>query len=255
MRAVRHRILVAALATAITVTAACSAAGQRSSAALGASEEVAFSATDGVRLAGRVFGDPEPPVSAGIVLAHMLPSDQSSWFDEAIRYEDAGYLVLTFNLRGYCPGGDAGCSEGEKAPEAAGVDLAAAVAYIRSLGVQRVGVVGASIGGTAALVVAASEGQGIDAVITLSAPAAVGGLLAGPDTVARITAAKLFLAGIGDGSAAATAEAFYNQSGQPKRYEILASDDHGTNMLTGSAAGRVRDLMDLWLETHLPMAP
>jgi pimeloyl-ACP methyl ester carboxylesterase len=222
---------------------------------MAASGSVTFTTADGVQLAGRVFGPPDDVAGgAGIVFAHMLPADQSSWFDEAIRYADAGYLTLTFNLRGYCPGGDAGCSEGEPDPASAAVDLTAAVEHLRSMGVQRIGVVGASIGGTAALSVAGADPAAVDVVITLSAPASVGGLSADPGLLAQITAAKLFIAGTGDGAAAADAQAFYDASGQPKRFEVLPSDDHGTDMLEGNAAGRVRDLMDLWLGTHLPVS-
>ena len=76
------------------------------------SKEITFESTDGVTLSGRLFGPNEG--SAGIVLAHMFPSDQSAWYFFANRLGEQGYRVLTFDFRGYCPGGDAGCSEGEK---------------------------------------------------------------------------------------------------------------------------------------------
>ena len=254
MAAVRRRALAVALATSLAVPLGCGgAAERRSSEALAASEAVTFTTSDGVRLDGRVFRPSADATGAGIVFAHMLPADQSSWFAEAIRQADAGYLALTFNLRGYCPGGDAGCSEGERAPEAAAVDLAAAVEHLRSLGVDRVGLVGASVGGTAALSVAAAEPSAADVVITLSAPTTIGGLGAGPDDVAAITAAKLFIAGTGDGAAAEAAQTLYDAGAPPKRLEVVPSDDHGTDLLTGSAGGRVRDLIDLWLATHLPV--
>lgn len=214
-----------------------------------------FETSDGVRLSGRLFGPPtETAVDAGIVFAHMLPADQSSWYGEAIRYAEDGYLALTFNLRGYCPGGAAGCSLGEKDPSKAAVDLAAAVDHLRSTGMTRVALIGASVGGTAALVESAADPDAIEAVITLSAPVAVGGLSASPDVVAQVRAAKLFIAGTGDGVAVDAAESLYQASGQPKRLEILPSDDHGTDMLQGNAGGRVRDLMDLWLGTYLPLS-
>ena len=253
----RHRscLLVAVLLATLPLAACGGAPEEVVSRAMAASEEITFTTPDGVRLAGRLFNGPtgtDANARSGLVLAHMLPADQSSWYAEAVRYAGAGYAVLTFDLRGYCPGGDAGCSEGERSPDAAAVDLAAAVARLREAGVREVGIIGASIGGTAALVVAADD-PGIASVITLSAPRTVGGLAAAPDVVARITAAKLFLAGVGDGAAADDAEAFYNDAGQPKRFEVLTSDDHGTDLLTGGAGGRVHDFIDGWLAAYLPV--
>ena len=60
-----------------------------------------------MQLAGRLFGDPAS-ARTGIVFAHMLPADQTSWFEFAKRRRDQGYLALTFDFRGYCPGGDGG---------------------------------------------------------------------------------------------------------------------------------------------------
>jgi pimeloyl-ACP methyl ester carboxylesterase len=212
---------------------------------------VTFRSADGVRLAGRLFGNPDL-ARTGVVFAHMLPADQSSWFAFADRVAGEGYLALTFDFRGYCPGGDAGCSEGDKNVSADATDLAAAVAFLRSRGVQTVAVVGASMGGTAALIVAADQGERIAAVITLSAPQSIEGLVAGPDVLARISAATLFLAGEGDGAAASAAQAFSDQAHAPSRVEIVTSDDHGTALVTGSQAEIVRNLILSELAQYAP---
>lgn len=244
----RPSVWAAALAVAL-IASACSAKEQIRSEALAASSPVTFDTSDGVTLAGRLFG-PEG-ATAGVVLAHMLPADQSAWFDTAAELGDRGYRALTFNFRGYCPGGDAGCSKGEKQIDASQVDLEAALEYLRSQGVARVALVGASMGGTAALRVASQEEQAIEAVITLSAPEAISGLVAGPEVMATVSAAKLFIAATGDPTAAEAAEAFYNQSLQPKRYEIVTSDDHGTDLLDGNQGARVRELIYGWLGQYL----
>jgi hypothetical protein len=84
------------------------------------------------------------------------------------------------------------------------------------------------------------------------APDAIGGLAAGPQTLQDVTAAKLFLAGQTDGSAAATAQAFYDHSLPPKRVETLTTDDHGTDLLNGNQAEIARTLILGWLSQHLP---
>jgi pimeloyl-ACP methyl ester carboxylesterase len=229
---------------------ACTRGQQIRQQALADSSAVTFATPDGTTLAGRIFG----PANArtGVVFAHMLPADQSSWFDLADYVGERGYRALTFDFRGYCPGGDAGCSQGIKDPSAAADDLSAAVAYLRAGNVRTIALVGASMGGTAAMVVSSKAGDQIAAVITLSAPAAVDGLQAGPETVQAVTAAKLFIAGSGDAQAAAGAQAFYDQSLQPKDVQILTSDDHGTDLLEGNQSEATRDLIASWLGRFAP---
>jgi pimeloyl-ACP methyl ester carboxylesterase len=216
------------------------------------SKEVTFESTDGVTLSGRLFGPDEG--SAGVVLAHMFPSDQGAWYFFANRLGQRGYRVLTFNFRGYCPGGDAGCSEGEKNVPAIWQDLEGAVEALRSEGVTRFGLVGASMGGTASLIVAAKEGDDVDALITLSAPTAFEGLDASADVLAQVSAAKLFIAGHEDADAAQSVDALYGESLQPKRPVILTTGDHGTDILTGNQAGIASTEMINWLERYLPVS-
>jgi pimeloyl-ACP methyl ester carboxylesterase len=167
---------------------------------------------------------------------------------------ELGYRVLTFDFRGYCPGGDAGCSEGEKNIPAIWQDVEGAVEALRSEGTTRLALVGASMGGTASLIVASKEGRDVDAVITLSAPPSFEGLDAGPEVLAQVAAAKLFIAGNGDIAAALAVDAFYGQSLQPKRPVILTTDDHGTDILSGNQAGIVSTEMINWLERYLPVS-
>jgi dienelactone hydrolase len=237
--------VAATLTAVVVITAACSASPTSPTTA---SKAVHFTTSDGVRLEGRLFGPAD--ASAGVVLAHMLPADQTSWFDEAGALADAGYRVLTFDFRGYCPGGDGGCSDGDKDVNATPIDLIAAVAFLREDGVQRIGLVGASMGGTAALIVASDQGARISAV---AAPQVIEGIGAGPDVLADVTAAKLYLAGLGDTTAATSAQTFYEQSQQPKRYEILPTDDHGTDLLTGGQGQRVRELLEGWIGQYVPL--
>ena len=244
------------IGSVVTVSAlalpACHQAEAIRAQALADSKAVSFESIDGVRLGGRIFG-PEG-ATAGIVLAHMRPADQSSWFDFADQLGALGYRALTFDFRGYCPGGDAGCSEGDEDISAIWQDVAGAVGFLRTEGVRRIGLVGASMGGTASLVYASQSGSDIDAVVTLSAPDAIEGLIGGTRTVLQtVTAAKLFLAGNGDGNAAATAQAFYNESVQPKRVEILTTADHGTDILEGNQAEIAQNLILGWLGQHVPV--
>ena len=89
------------------------------------------------------------------------------------------------------------------------------------------------MGGTASLVAAAQVSTEVEAVITLSAPASIEGLTAGPEVVQASAAAKLFIAGNGDTTAADAASTFYEESLQPKRLEILT-----TSTTTGPTSSR-----------------
>lgn len=231
----------------MTATACGRSQEQDRTANLAASEPVSFSSADGVKLEGRLFGDG----SVGVLLSHMLPADQTSWWDFARKLSERGYMALAFDFRGFCPGGDAGCSEGDKEIGATWQDVVGAIGFLRSEGATQVMLVGASMGGTASLVAAAQDGVEVSVVVTLSAPVGIDGLAADANLLTRITAAKLFIAGTGDRfGAAEAAQRLYAQSPLPKRVEIVTSNDHGTDLLTGNQSGRVQTLILGYLDEH-----
>ena len=235
------------LAITLTVTA-CGAS--TTSTDPGPSTAVTFDTADGVTLAGRLFGPPS--ASAGIVLAHMLPADQTSWYPFAERLAGQGFRVLTFDFRGYCPGGDGGCSDGSKDIDAAPTDLRAAVAFLRADGVQRVGIAGASMGGTAALLVASRDRVGIPALVMLSAPQVLSGLAVGQPELQTVTGAKLYIAGLGDpAGAAASADALAALGPQPVNEEIAPVDAHGTDLLTSSHGEQLQAMIEEWFTRWL----
>lgn len=245
MRRLPRRRLGALVAAALGAGALGSCSSPEPASAPSGSEAVGFDSADGVHLEGRLFGEGD----SAVVLSHMRPSDQTSWFAFADRLADDGYLVLTYDFRGYCPGDDGGCSSGERDISAIWQDVLGAMTFVRSRGATSVSLVGASMGGTASLVAAAQEGADVRAVITLSAPVSIEGLVADAALLTRITAAKLFIAGVGDASAAADAETLYEQSPPPKGApQILPADDHGTDLLTGGQGEVVRRLIEGVLE-------
>jgi pimeloyl-ACP methyl ester carboxylesterase len=212
---------------------------------------VTIPAAGGVELAGRLFES--EGATAGIVLAPMQGADRSSWSHYAETLADEGYRTLTFDFQGTCPDDDAGCPEQQADPASAWRDVQAAVRFLRSTGIPRVAVIGASMGGTAALVAAAQPTARIGAVATLSAPISIGGLTVTPEVLVAATAAKLFVAGNADVPAATDAQRMYDQSVPPKRVEIVPSEDHGTDLLEGNQGPNVRGLLASWLARFLPV--
>lgn len=238
---------LAAVVCLVTLAAACGTDEPRPTKVPPGSEAVSFDSADGVRLEGRLFGEG----SVGVVLSHMRPSDQTSWWSFAEDLADEGYLVLTYDFRGYCPGAVGGCSGGEQDLGEIWRDVVGAVGFVRSRGAQRVVLIGASMGGTASLMAAAQGGVSVDVIVTLSAPAAFEGMNLTADLLTRVIAAKLFIAGTGDGSAAEDAQSLYAMSPPPKRVEILTTDDHGTDILDGNQSGRAGTLILSYLEQYL----
>ena len=198
---------------------------------------------------GRLFGDG----STGVVLSHMQPADQRSWFAFANRLADQGYLVLTYDFRGYCPGGEGGCSQGELQIPAIWQDVLGAMDFIRSQGATTVALVGASMGGTASLVAAGQEGTDVAVVITLSAPVSIEGLNADAALLQRVDANKLFIAGRrgrrrrGVGRAARR-----DRPAAESGLEIVPADDHGTDLLTGSRGEAVQRIIETYLAQFAP---
>jgi dienelactone hydrolase len=240
------RALAALLALAL-LSAACGGEQPSPTAAPEGSRAVTFGSADDVALEGRLFGEG----SVGVVLSHMRPADQTSWWDFAQDLVDEGYLVLTYNARGYCPGAVAGCSQGEQDLGQIWRDVVGAVRFIRSRGANRVVLIGASMGGTASLLAAAEGEVSADVVVALSAPASFEGMNLTPEVLTKVTAAKLFVAGNADGSAPDDAQSLYAASPTPKRVEILTTDDHGTDILDGNQSGRARNLILTYLEQYV----
>ena len=236
------------IAILLMVGAALVSCGEPAPPDLSGSHPVTFESRDGVTLEGRLFGDG----STGVVLSHMQPADQRSWFAFANRLADQGYLVLTYDFRGYCPGGEGGCSQGELQIAAIWQDVLGAVDFIRSQGATTVALVGASMGGTASLVAAGQEGTDVAAVITLSAPVSIEGLNADAALLQRVAANKLFIAGLGDAPAAASAQELDEIAPPPKRVEISPADDHGTDLLTGSHGEEIQRLIETYLTQFAP---
>lgn len=181
-------------------------------------ETVGIVSTDDVVLSGRLFGSSN---DVGVILTHMRPNDQTAWFEYAEELADEDYAVLTFDFRGY------GESPGAQDFGTLDDDLAAAVRYLHDRGKQQVLLIGASMGGTTALVVAAQAD--VDGVVSISSPAEFedqNALEAAPN----ITAPKLFIVSEGDEAAVLSLGELLQATGEPKDSEIYPGNAHGTNL-------------------------
>ena len=226
----RRRSLLAACLLAAALLAGCGGDGGPPQAPQQVEDAsiVALTAEDGVRLDARHFAADRQRL---VVLLHMYPADQRSWHDFARALWEDGVSALTVDFRGY------GASEGGKDTAKIDRDARAALAFARDRGYESVVLVGASMGGTAAIMVAAEEP--VAGVITLSAPISFRGLDA-KSAAGRVPVPLAVLASRGDTSAADSLATLAERAGLDERHAVLYEGrEHGTDMLTGEHGAQV----------------
>ena len=198
---------------------------------------VTFITEDGVGLRGLFYGDSD----VAVVLTHMFVADESSWHPFARRIANAGYSAFTFDFRGF------GASEGTKDVSNIDRDMRAAVELVRSRGAEQVFLIGASMGGTAALKISAQDD--VDGVVTISAPVEFRGLDARGE-VANIEAPKLFIASEADRSAALNADLLFKDASEPKELVVLNGAAHGTDIFDSETGRELENLLLEFLSNH-----
>lgn len=201
--------------------------------------DVEFESADGIPLCGRHYGAGDMTV----VLAHMRPSDQESWRPFAETLASEGYAAFTFNFRGYAPSG------GEKDIGLIDLDLGGALDYLATRGVERPVLVGASMGGTAAVKAAAN--RDVSGVIALSAPREIEGLSAA-DYVANVEEPKYFMVAEDDTVARLDGAALYDASSEPRYFEVFTGGEHGSDLVYGRHSElvqeRILELLELFTQ-------
>ena len=199
-----------------------------------------FMTSDHIQLAGLVYGQGKTM----IICTHMSDTTYDTWIDTGMPEYLAtlGYAVLLFNFRGY------GASQGSQDPSFLDVDLRAAVNFAQRQGATRIVLMGASMGGTAALKVAA-EIQ-VTAVISLSGPLAFGVSIT-DDELKAMKTPKLFLASADDPPFAGAATHMYEVARAPKQIHIYPGIAHGTHLLPGLDTDPAR-LIVHFLEQYAP---
>ena len=207
------------------------------------SRPVHFRAVDGVRLEGRLFGRGR----IGVVLSHMGRGgdDQSDWFSLASVLAERGYLVLTYNRRGVCPGGEEGCSSGKDDLPEHWKDVLGALRFVRDVGARTVFTGGASIGAMATFYAAQQPGIDVDGVIWVAGVDIGSGYLFQRADVSGVAGPKLFISARDDSYGGAySARLMYRWSVPPRELELVRSNLHGTDMVLEDPAGAGAEVTD-----------
>ena len=210
-------------------------------------QAVRFQAEDGAELVGRLWGDGD----VGVILAHGFSQGQAQdgWLPFPTALAKRGYLVLTFNFRGFCD--SEGCSEGDMELENNWRDAMAAVALLEQRGAKKIFLIGASMGGLAVLRAARTPGVDVAGVVSLATPQfpfkhyeALGESQANDVTPARlkqIDEPKLFIAGKddvqfaeGEVRFAEDARRMFDAAAEPKELALVDSSFHSSELVTAA---------------------
>jgi alpha-beta hydrolase superfamily lysophospholipase len=199
---------------------------------------VRFTAADGTPLDGVLAGRG----TAGVVLAHEYASDLCGAWPFASYLAKRGFRVFAVDLRCF---GRSACPRGAAAGRVAD-DLVAAVAELRHRGATRVALVGASMGGSAALIAATRVRPAVAAVVSLSGEANPTSLLHLPlnarAAAGRLTVPAMFVvANLDQYTSVAETRAMYQAAKTTsKRLLVLPSQFngfHGWQVLTNVGGG------------------
>jgi alpha-beta hydrolase superfamily lysophospholipase len=118
---------------------------------------VSLRAADGTALAAALYEPAQRPAPA-VVLLHMLTRSRRDWDLTAERLREAGFLVLSVDLRGHGDSGGSAVSSAGLTPLLQ--DAQAAVAYLKTrpgASPGRIGMAGASLGASLAAMAAAGD--------------------------------------------------------------------------------------------------
>lgn len=228
----RALLLLAAIVAVAASTAG--AAPQRAAHDCVRGGELWFRAADGTKLVGHRFGKG----TTAVILTHQSEGDLCDWVPYARRLAARGFFVFPIDFRGY---GFSATRTGPAAQRYA-ADIAAATKALRKLGKRKVFVVGASMGGIAALVAGANVSPPLTGVVSVSSPAryrGMDGVRVGP----RLRVPVLYLAATEDDNAgydfSEDATALHAAAASTdKRLELLPGPQHGIALVGGSAAAR-----------------
>lgn len=206
---------------------------------------VRFPSRSGAYLAGVLLGTGR----AGAVLAHQSSSDLCDWMPYARTLAARGVRALAVDLNGF---GGSTASPGSPSDPRWDLDVTAAAGVLRARGTPEVVLVGASLGGTAALTAAADLQPPAAGVVNLSGPAQISGLDAA-GAAARLAVPSLLVVSTDDQYAADVGKVSAATPARYRRLERVPGTSHGVALLDNALnrdANRVRALIDTFIQTH-----
>jgi dienelactone hydrolase len=198
---------------------------------------VTFAARDGVQVTGTLYL-PERRPAPGVVLLHMTGRTRRDWEATAARLAEAGIAALAIDFR---RGGAAGpAAPGSTDSIEAGaygdlvLDASAARAYLASrpeVNGARIGMAGASIGASIAVLVASVD-PGVQAIALLSPSLEYRGLRIEQALKKFGSRSAMLVASSEDPYALRSARQAVSMGDGPRDLRVLSGAGHGTVMLS-----------------------
>jgi pimeloyl-ACP methyl ester carboxylesterase len=238
---------LAACAGSSQPRAAAPSGSSSASAAAAPSRPVSFTATDGVRLSGRLYGSG----TTAVVLSNMGDNDPALWEAFAPKLAARGYLVMTYSFR-YPPNVSPFTSDMARHTVD---DLRGAVGQLRAAGATRFVLAGGSLGGMATAKVAGAVKAA--AMIVLAAPVDLAdyGFHVLPAEL-HATMPKLFVGAEQDTVVAFTeTQRMFDLAASPKQIKPYAGSEHALHLLEGEHATDVAETLIAFITTKAPPIP
>jgi pimeloyl-ACP methyl ester carboxylesterase len=186
--------------------------------------DVSFSTADG----GMVDADLYGVGSRGVVFAHGAIFNKQSWAPLARRIAAHGLRALAIDFRGY------GKSRSGSDPNALDQDVIAAVRWLHKQGVEKVSLVGGSMGGGASGKAATEVKPGeIDKLVLLS-PMPI-------DNPEALKAASILYIASRNEGLAPTVRAQFKRAPEPKKLILLNGSAHAQNIFDTDQAQNLSD--------------
>ena len=214
-------------------------------------ETVTFTTSDGVQLAGTLFGTGD----VAVVLAHQgTPgANQTTWHAFGKLLAERGYTALAFDFRGI------GRSGGVPDRRKLDIDLLSALQFLRDEGHEEILCFGASMGGTTCIQIAI-DGYELAGVVALSSALITGygpnDLEVSEDDLGSLTLPKAFIAAENDTDlVVGDITRMYEASPEPKALYLLPGSAHGTSLFKTEAGSELTTILLDFLEGVVDNSP
>jgi len=202
-------------------------------------EMVTFTTSDGIQLAGTLFGDGD----VAVVLAHQGTegADQTTWYEFGTLLAEQGYTALTFDFRGI------GKSGGTPDRSKLDTDVLSALQFLHDEDHEKIFCVGASMGGTTCIQTAIN-GYQLAGLVALGSAMITGyganDLKVSQDELGLLSLPKLFISAENDIDLVVNdTTRMYENSPEPKALHFLPGSAHGTDLFNTDAGDELTTIL------------
>jgi esterase/lipase len=193
--------------------------------------QVSFETADGGKVNANLYGNGDHAV----VLAHGKIFNKESWHNLARHLASKGFQALAIDFRQ-----PYGRSMPGTEKDALHEDVLAAIRYLKNRGAEKVSVIGASMGGEAAIEAAINAQVGdIDKLILISPMP--------HENINRMFAGSILFIASEEEAIVDTVREQYENAPEPKRLELLEGDGHAQHIFKTEQAQKLTDLIVAFL--------